>query len=165
MAAAKHHRQKRNRKSAKDPDGHGQRARTRPTASGSQGSTSYHPRDQYRPANITDAVDRHVSRATETEDALQRYLRLLRFTRSTTLLIFLVTFVPGVIFAAGIAMAVAYAGLRPMEALGVGLGGSAASILTVVLAVSRWLRVGVDTLARAGQAAREALEEKDEIAD
>ena len=164
MAAAKHHRRKRNRKPVQGPGR--QRAKTRTTASDSQGSASYRPRDQYRPANVTDAVDRHLSRATETEDALQRYLRLLRFTRSTTLLIVLVTFVPGVIFAAGIATAVAYAGLHPMEALGVGLGGSAASILTVVLAVSRWLRVGVDMLAGAGQAAaREALEAEDEVAD
>lgn len=164
MTAAKHHRGKCNRK---PKQGLGrQHVGSRNTAAGTHGSTGYRPRDRYRPANITDSVDRHVSRATETEDSLQRYLRLLRFGRSTTLLIVLVIFVPGVIFASGVATAVAYAGLRPMEAVGVGLGGSAASTLTVLLTISRWLRIGVDMLSRAGQVALEdALEATDEVAD
>jgi len=143
-----------------------QRGGTHNTAPGSHGSTSYRPRDQYRPANVTDAVDRHVSRATETDDSLHRYLRLLRFGRSTALLIGLVLLVGVAIFASGIEVAVAYAGLRPKEALGVGAVGSAAFILTVVLAVTRWFRVGVDMLSRAGKTGRvEALEATDEFAN
>ena len=161
MTRAKHSRKNGRRRQQKNSDR--QDADVGSTAAPSRDSTSYHPRDQYRPANITDAVERHVSRATEAEDLLERYLRLLRFGRSTALLIVLTLFVAGAILTCGIAIAVTYAGLRPMEAVGVGLGGSAASVLTVVLAVNRWFRVGVDLLSRAAQTAREdALEASDE---
>jgi hypothetical protein len=111
---------------------------------------------------MMDLVDRVFSRATETDESLERHLRLFRLGRSTALWIVFVIF----IFAAGFVAAVHYAGLDPMETLGFGLGGSGAFVLTVVLAVRRGLRVGVDMLDRAVEAAREeVLEAGDEVAD
>jgi hypothetical protein len=145
---AKHRRGRRHR----EPNHRvGQSDDTRTTASGSHSSASYRPRDQYRPADVTDAVDRHLSRATEADDSLERYLRLLRFGRSTALVAGFSLFGGAAILGSGITVAVAYAGLPLLEALGFGAGGSAAIILTLVFAIRRWFRIGVDMLSRAGQ--------------
>jgi hypothetical protein len=70
------------------------------------------------------------------------------------------------IFAAGIVAAVTYAGLRPMEAVGVGGGGIAACILTAILTVSRWVRIGADMRSRADHTEwEETLDATDEVAD
>ena len=160
VTARKRRRGKRN---PKPKQGRGQQhADTRDTPPDSHGSTSYRPRDGDPPVDITDAIDRHVSRATETDELLQRYLRLLRFGRTTVLLIVLTI----LIFVAGVGVAVVYAGLDPMETLGFGLGGSGVFILTAILVLRRGLKAGVDMLDRAVEAARdEALEPRDEIAD
>jgi arginine exporter protein ArgO len=105
---------------------------------------------------MMDLVDRVSSRATKTDESLERHLRLLR---TVVLLIVLPIF----ILVAGVAVAVIYAGQHPMETLGIGLGGSGAFIVTAILALRRGVR---DMLDRAVEAARdEALESRDEIAD
>ena len=103
---------------------------------------SYRPRDQLSPVNGVDSLDRHISRATETEDSLDRYLKLLRFVRSTTLLLAILLLTGCMVFGAGVGVAVAIAGLRPLTAAAIGASGSTAFGLTVVLRMRAYLRSG-----------------------
>jgi hypothetical protein len=111
-----------------------------------QPSGSYRPRDQFSPVNGVDSLDRHISRATETDESLQRYLKLLRFARSASLQITGLILVSCLIFGAGVGGAIVIAGIRPLVALGVGAGGSATFILTVALKVCPYLRAGLRLL-------------------
>ena len=103
---------------------------------------NYRPRDQFSPSNGVDSLDRHISRATETEDSLDRYLRLLRFARSTTLVLATLALVGCALFGAGVGFAIAIAGLRPLAALAIGASGSTAFGITVFLRMRAYLRSG-----------------------
>jgi hypothetical protein len=100
----------------------------------------YHPRDQLPPTNVADVVDRNISRATETDDVLRRYLVLLRFARSTMLLVVSIVLGCILIFWAGVALAVVLAGLHIWLACGVGAGGTFACIFTAVRNIRRYLK-------------------------
>lgn len=113
---------------------------------------SYRPRDQSSPVNGVDSLDRHISRATETEDSLERYLRLLRFARATTLLLALLALVGSALFGVGVGFAIAIAGLRPLAAVAIGASGSAAFGITVVLRMRAYLAAGLRALLGSGSA-------------
>jgi hypothetical protein len=162
VSKARHRRAKLHRQA--DQHAGQRRYGARNTDPSSQGSVSYRPRDDRGPASMKDLFDRHISRATETDDLQQRYLQLLRFIRSTVFSIGLVLLAACVLFAGGITVAVAYAGVPLLEALGFGAGGSAVIILAVVSRIRRWFR-GVDMLSRADQAEWAPDLEADEVAD
>jgi hypothetical protein len=88
---------------------------------------------------VTDSVDRHVSRATETEEALQRYLTLLSFARSTILWVGVFLIVGSLVFGVGVGVAVTVAGLNPWVAGGAGVGGSTIFIVTATRKIRRYL--------------------------
>jgi hypothetical protein len=112
------------------------------TASSQERFASYRPRDQFSPVNGVDSLDRHISRATETEDSLDRYLRLARFVRSTTLLLAILLLVGCLLFGAGVGVAIAIAGLRPLAAVAIGASGSTAFALTVGVRIRGYLKAG-----------------------
>lgn len=107
---------------------------------------SYRPRDELSPVNGVDSLDRHISRATETKDSLDRYLTLLRFFRSTILQLAILLLVGCLMFGAGVGAAIVMAGLRPVVAVAIGAGGSTAFGLTVVIRLRAWLKSGLRML-------------------
>lgn len=107
---------------------------------------SYRPRDELSPVNGVDSLDRHISRATETKDSLERYLTLMRFFRSTILQLAILLLVGCLMFGAGVGAAIVIAGLRPVVAVAIGAGGSTAFGLTVVIRLRAWLKSGLRML-------------------
>lgn len=142
-------RQPRRRRAAKGGRRHSRNHRgTGPVAARSQPNIpSYRPRDELSPVNGVDSIDRHISRATETEDSLDRYLTLLRFFRSTVLQLAVLLLLGCLTFGAGVGAAIVMAGLRPVVAVVIGAGGSTAFGLTAVIRLRTWLKSGLRMLA------------------
>lgn len=93
------------------------------------------PRITRAPKGLGDIFDRQLTRATGEEDH-ERYMTLLKFARSTLVMLALAFAVAGGVMTVGIAAAVHFAGMPLAAALGLGvLGGSSSVVLG-----SMWLR-------------------------
>lgn len=105
--------------------------------------------DQFGTANLRAFLRGLISAATESDEALNRHLKLFRFARSTLLTIAATALLGSLIFGAGVAAAVFFAGIHLGVAIGIGAGGSASFILTIVVRSRRYLKVAFSALSEA----------------
>ena len=103
-------------------------------------------KDQFGTANLRAFLRGLISAATESDEALNRHLKLFRFARSTLLTIAVIALLGSLMFGAGVAAAVFLAGMHLGVAIGIGAGGSASFILTVVVRSRRYLKVALSAL-------------------
>jgi hypothetical protein len=109
--------------------------------------TKYRPRDRFSPSDAIDAIDRHISRSTETDDYKRRYFEVLQALSGTfsslidsVLRVIIALFVCCLIWLAAIVFAIKYGGIPPWVALGCGTGGPTAFILAAFSGVRYWKR-------------------------
>jgi hypothetical protein len=98
-------------------DGQGRRV-GRPTV------TPYRPRDDRVPVDLCDLVDRHISRATESDPALRRYRLVLRELCAVGMVLAFC----GTALLLGIIAVVRLVGLSPWVAGGLGLLGTVTAV-------------------------------------
>jgi hypothetical protein len=97
--------------------------------------------DQFGTANLRATLRGLISAATKNEETLDRHLRLFRFARSAILATVAMVLVGSVLVGAGVAAAVALAGLHVAVAISIGAGGSASFIVTIIVRGRRYLKV------------------------
>jgi hypothetical protein len=110
-------------------------ARRRGRSEGRTVSSSKLSQEQFVPVNLLHFVHYHLTRATSNRTMQRLYLRIAKFARATLILMTGLMLVASLIFGAGVAAAVAGAGLSPLTAIGIGASGSATFLLTVGLTV------------------------------
>jgi hypothetical protein len=93
----------------------------------------YRPRDDQVPIGLCDLADRHLSRATESDQVLRRYLFLLLGLCGMGI----VLMIGAAALLLGIITAVRFAGLSPWTAGGLGLTGTATAIAVGRLRAAR----------------------------
>jgi hypothetical protein len=98
-------------------------------------------KDQFGTANLRAFLRGLISAATETDEMLNRHLRFLQFVRSTIFTAVAMVLFGSLLFGAGVAAAVALAGMHVAVAVSIGAGGSASFILTIAVRSRRYLRV------------------------
>jgi hypothetical protein len=103
-------------------------------------------KDQFGTANLRAFLRGLISAATESDEELNRHLKLFGFARSTLLAIAGIALLGSLIFGAGVAAAVFLAGMHLGVAISIGAGGSASFILTVVVRSRRYLKVVLSAL-------------------
>ncbi|WP_433734885.1 hypothetical protein ACQP0C_41810 (plasmid) [Nocardia sp. CA-129566] len=86
------------------------------------------PRQQKAPENVLDSVDRQLLRATADDYTLTRYLTLLRFLRSTVLMVGGIVVVAAAVFGVGIGAALYLAGVSLKMTVGFSALGSGITI-------------------------------------
>lgn len=91
----------------------GGQAERRPTVESPLALAPYRPRDKSGPKNLLDWSDRHVSRATDDDAVLKRYLLLV-----------VVLFAGAAVLVVGSALAAQIAGVPLWALLGLGVGGT-----------------------------------------
>jgi hypothetical protein len=84
-------------------------------------SGAYRPRDDHGPTDLRDLADRHIARATESNDMHKRYVALLRELRKFSLMILVVVLA----FILAILAAAFMVGISPWATAGALTGGSA----------------------------------------
>jgi hypothetical protein len=104
-------------------------------------TTEADTKDQFGTANLWAFLRGLISAATQDDETLNRHLKLFRFVRGTVLTVAAVILLGSLIFGAGVAAAVALAGLHIAVAISIGAGGSASFIVTVVIRCRRYFRV------------------------
>jgi hypothetical protein len=106
-------------------------------------------RGQPQETNLRQAIRGLIRDATVDEESLRRHLKVFRFFRSTILVILTAVLLGAMLFGAGIAAAVAIAGIRLPVAVGIGAMGSGTFVLTVAVKMRRYLKVLVNALSAA----------------
>jgi hypothetical protein len=97
-------------------------------------------KDQFGTANLRAFLRGLISAATENDETLNRHLKLFRFARATILTVVAMILLGSSIFGAGVAAAVALAGMHVAVAISIGAGGSASFILTIVVRSRSYLK-------------------------
>ncbi len=105
-------------------------------------------KDQFGTANLRAFLRGLISAATESDETLSRHLKLFRFARSTILTAAAMILLGSLIFGAGVAAAVALAGMHVAVAISIGAGGSASFILTIVVRSRRYFRAIIGALSQ-----------------
>jgi small-conductance mechanosensitive channel len=103
-------------------------------------STDKGIKDQFGTANLRAFLRGLISAATENDETLNRHLKLFRFARATILTVVAMILLGSSIFGAGVAAAVALAGMHVAVAISIGAGGSASFILTIVVRSRSYLK-------------------------
>lgn len=114
-----HRRQNRNMR-GQARSGRRSTSRSVPPVTRQEQSVVYRPRDDRPPEHNQDLIDRHVSRATESDSMSKRYILLIREFRN---LIWIIVF-SVLLLAGGISAAVAVAGVSPWVATGAAVAGA-----------------------------------------
>jgi Domain of unknown function (DUF397) len=98
--------------------------------------TPYRPRDRFSPRDAIDAIERHISRSTETDEYRRRYSEMLRATSAmvssltrSVLSVMITLFVCCLIWLTAITFAIKYEGLPQWAALSFGASGPIAFVL------------------------------------
>jgi hypothetical protein len=100
----------------------------------------YRPRESRGPRDFLDWSDRHLSRATDDDQVLDRYVRALRALRSCVFSVALFALGSAALLIGGVMVAVHLAGVPLWAAIGIGGGGTSIGTYFMSRAILHRLR-------------------------
>jgi hypothetical protein len=101
---------------------------------------SYRPRCDRPPNDALDAIDRHLLRATESDDVLARYRLIVREVRRGVVVVATVIFACALLGGVGVGAVVLVFGKSVQLGVGVGAAVGAAALVESGYLARRWLR-------------------------